>query len=436
MVKMMRISYYSLGCKVNLYECEAIIQQFVKNGFELVNFHEIADVVLINTCSITEVSDAKSRKIIRQATRISPYAIVAVMGCYAQLNPEEIKKIPGVDLLIGTQYRHQVYDMVMELLKNRHFMMKIDEISHLKIYEELKVLRYTNKTRGFVKIEDGCDNFCSYCTIPYARGRVRSRQPHDVIDEIRTLSDEGMKEIVLTGINTGCYGRDLDHYSFVQLLNDLIEQVPSLGRLRISSIELTEITDELLDLIKRYPNHFCMHLHIPLQGGIDSTLERMNRKYRIIDFEERLKNIRTLFPMINITTDIMIGFNGESDEDFLETCNNIFRLGFGEMHVFPYSRRPLTKAYHFPDIISEVVKKDRVKQMLAINQMMGLAYRMQFKGKIVSLLVEKNDNGILFGHTSNYIEVEVKGNLSPNTEVDVVLTDPGYPISKGVIHEF
>ncbi|MFA6890388.1 MAG: radical SAM protein, partial [Bacilli bacterium] len=270
----------------------------------------------------------------------------------------------------------------------------------------------------------------------YARGRVRSRQPHDVIDEIRTLSDEGMKEIVLTGINTGCYGRDLDHYSFVQLLNDLIEQVPSLGRLRISSIELTEITDELLDLIKRYPNHFCMHLHIPLQGGIDSTLERMNRKYRIIDFEERLKNIRTLFPMINITTDIMIGFNGESDEDFLETCNNIFRLGFGEMHVFPYSRRPLTKAYHFPDIISEVVKKDRVKQMLAINQMMGLAYRMQFKGKIVSLLVEKNDNGILFGHTSNYIEVEVKGNLSPNTEVDVVLTDPGYPISKGVIHEF
>ena len=430
MVMMMQISYYSLGCKVNLYECEAIIQTFLQHDFELVDFHEPADVVLINTCSITEVSDAKSRKIIRQAIRISPNAVIAVMGCYAQLNPSQVTQIPGVDIVIGTQYRHQLFDMVMDVLKTREAITRVTELPRLSGYEELKVSRYTDKTRGFVKIEDGCDNFCSYCTIPYARGRVRSRLPLDVLNEIKTLTEEGTKELVLTGINTGCYGHDLEHYSLTSLLKEMIK-IPNLGRLRISSVELTEVSDELIVLIKDHPDHFCHHLHIPLQGGANPTLKRMNRKYTMEDYLNRIQAIREQIPMINITTDVMVGFSGESDEDFLETLHNIKCCAFGEMHVFPYSRRPLTRAYQFDGIVPEVVKQQRVKQILELNESLALSYREAFMSQTIEVLVEKCENGILFGHTSHYLEVEAEGEVAPNTIVKVKITKIGYPISKG-----
>lgn len=435
MVILMRISYCSLGCKVNLYESEAVIQEFIKTGFTLVDFHEKADVVIINTCSITETSDSKSRKMIRSAIRTSPNAVIVVMGCYAQLKPDAVCEIPGVDLLIGTQYRSQIFPMVMDILRNRHQISKVDDISRVKTYEELKVSRFTDKTRGFVKIEDGCDNFCSYCTIPYARGRVRSRASQDVIEEIRLLSDEGVKEIVLSGINTGCYGQDLDHYTLIDLLRDLIKNIPNLGKLRISSIELTEITSELLQLIKDNPSHFCMHFHIPLQGGHNETLKRMNRKYTLETYISCISNIRSLFPNVNITTDVMVGFSGETDANFQETLANICQIGFGEMHVFPYSRRPLTKAYHFPDIVSESIKKERMSAMLALNETMAHKYRLLFKDQILPVLVEKCENGTIYGHTSNYLEVQIDGICEVNTFVFVKLANPGYPISKGVLYE-
>lgn len=428
----MKISYYSLGCKVNLYETEAIVNQFVDRGFELAKFSDLCDIYIINTCSITEVSDAKSRKIIRQAVKTNPNAIVAVMGCYAQLKPEDINKIQGVDVLIGTSNRDKLFELIMNALNNKQKINCVDNILDVHKYEELKINRFNDKTRGFVKIEDGCDNYCSYCTIPYARGHVRSRKKDDVIEEITTLTKNGIKEIVLAGINTGHYGHDLSDYDFADLLKDICENVAGLGKLRISSIEMTEITSKLLNVMKLYNDHFCNQIHIPLQGGCNNTLKRMHRKYNIDDYKDKISLIRSYFPDINITTDVIAGFCGETDDDFINSLEFISSINFGEMHVFPYSRRPRTVAYNYPDQISPEVKKERVKQLLALNTKKALEYRNNYLHKEVIVLVEREKNGLLFGHTSNYMEVSFVGTVRDNEYAKVLITEVGYPVCKGV----
>lgn len=428
----MKISYYSLGCKVNLYECESIVNKFIENGFTLGKFDEKCDVYLINTCSITEVSDAKSRKIIRQAIKQNNDAVVAVMGCYAQLKPEDIKKIPGVSVLIGTSNRDKIYDLIIDFLNNKNPIYCVDEILNIREYEELKLKCINDKTRGFVKIEDGCDNYCSYCTIPYARGHVRSRDKNNIIEEIQILTNQGIKEIVLTGINTGHYGKELSNYDFSDLLADICENVKGLGKLRISSIEMTEITLKLLNTIKKYNNHFCNQFHIPLQGGCDNTLIRMNRKYNCSQFLDKINLIRSYFENVNITTDYMAGFSGETDLDFEASLKFIEKVGFGEMHIFPYSRRPRTKAYNFDGIVNPIVKKERVNKLLELNKQKALEYRNNFLHKEVEVLVEKEINGLLFGHTSNYLEVLFSGNCQINEYARVMIKDVDYPICKGV----
>ena len=428
----MKISYYSLGCKVNLYECESIVNKFIENGFTLGKFDEKCDVYLINTCSITEVSDAKSRKIIRQAIKQNKDAVVAVMGCYAQLKPEDIKKIPGVSVLIGTSNRDKIYDLIIDFLNNKNPIYCVDEILNVREYEELKLKCINDKTRGFVKIEDGCDNYCSYCTIPYARGHVRSRDKNNIIEEIQILTNQGIKEIVLTGINTGHYGKELSNYDFSDLLADICENVKGLGKLRISSIEMTEITLKLLNTIKKYNNHFCNQFHIPLQGGCDNTLIRMNRKYNCSQYLDKINLIRSYFENVNITTDYMAGFSGETDLDFEASLKFIEKVGFGEMHIFPYSRRPRTKAYNFDGIVNPIVKKERVNKLLELNKQKALEYRNNFLHKEVEVLVEKEINGLLFGHTSNYLEVLFSGNCQINEYARVMIKDVDYPICKGV----
>lgn len=429
----MKVSYYSLGCKVNLYESEAIINQFVDNGFELGDFHDVCDVYIINTCSITEVSDAKSRKIIRQAIKRNPDAVVAVMGCYAQLKPEDIKDIEGVDVLVGTNNRHLLYPLVMENLEFKNKTIMVDDIMKVKEYEEVKINRYNNKTRGFIKIQDGCNNFCSYCTIPYARGLVRSRDRDDVISEIKLLVDHGMKEIILTGINTASYGKDFSNYLFSDLLRDIFKEIPNLVRLRISSIEITEINDEVLKVLHDNKDRFCLHFHIPLQGGTNKVLKRMNRKYDLSLYESYINKIRNLFPGVNITTDVLAGFASETDEDFKEACEFINRIGYGDMHVFPYSKRPKTIAYDYPDHVNEITKQLRVNTLIQIAEENGLKYRQTWVDKEVMVLVEKVVNGNCYGHTSNYLEVEFKGNAKQNDLVKVKITKAGYPKSKGVM---
>lgn len=427
----MKISYCSLGCKVNLYESEAVLNQFLDHGFELGQFDEVCDVYLINTCSITAVSDAKSRKMIRQANRRNPQAIIAVMGCYAQLNPDTVSKMEGVDIMVGTNHRHRIFDMVMDYLKTHQMLQHIDSIANMRTYEEIKIRRFNQKTRGFVKIQDGCNNFCSYCTIPYARGPVRSRLASDVIDEIRLLTDQHMKEIILTGINTASYGHDLKHYDFADLLLDIIQNVPNVGRIRISSIEMTEITPKLIEVMRTHQNYFCKHLHVPLQGGTDEVLKRMRRKYSIDQYREKIQSIRHVFPYINITTDVLAGFSGETTALFEEACAFIQEMQFGEMHIFPYSKRPLTAAYQYLDHIDEPTKHQRVFTLLQINEHMALAYRMQFLHQIVEVLVEKKENGVCYGHSSEYIQVEFRGTAQVNELARVRLESIHYPISKG-----
>lgn len=429
----MKVSYYALGCKVNLYESEAVINQFVDNGFELVDFHDISDVYIINTCTVTATSDSKSRKIIRQAVKRNPDAVVAVMGCFSQLNPEQVKEIEGVDIILGTTNRHLLYSMVIDSLNNKGKFLEITDFKEIKEYEEIKIKRYNDKTRGFVKIQDGCNNFCSYCRIPYARGTIRSRNPIDVIDEIQNLSNQGMKEIVLTGINTGSYGKDLDNYTFANLLDDLVKKVENLGRIRISSIEVTEISDELLNVISENKAHFCDHFHIPLQGGANATLKTMHRKYNVEYYLNKIKKIRKIFPDANITTDIMAGFVGETNEDFKDALKFVDEIGFGEMHVFPYSKRPNTLAYKMEGHIDEITKRFRVNELLIINKENALKYREGFIGKIVDVVVEKNVRGKAFGHSSNYLEIEFDSKTAKSNDlVKIMVTKADYPISTGV----
>ena len=429
----MKISYYSLGCKVNLYESEAIINEFIDKGYTLGKFNEPCDVYLINTCSVTEVSDAKSRKIIRQAIKQNSEAIVVVMGCYAQLKPEDIKKIEGVDVLIGTSNRDKVYDLVNEAINNKKQISCVDNILDVTKYEELKINHFNDKTRGFIKIQDGCDNYCSYCTIPYARGHVRSRNKDDVINELQLLTDSGVKEIVLSGINTGHYGKDLSEYDFSDLLDEICNKVNNLGRLRISSIEMTEITSKLLNVIKKHQKHFCDHFHIPLQGGCDNTLKRMHRKYNTNEYLDKINLIRSYFEDVNITTDVMTGFSGETIEDFNDSLSFIEKVSYGEMHVFPYSRRERTVAYHYDNIVDPIEKKRRVGLLLELNNKKAMEYRNKFLNKELVVLVEREKNGYYYGHTSNYLEVMFKKNnkVLVNEYCNVLITEIDYPICRG-----
>ena len=436
-----KISYVSLGCKVNLYESVAIINKFIKNGFNLVDFGIESDVTIINTCTVTQMSDQKSRKMIRQAVKASPNGIICVMGCYSQLNQEEASNIDGVDIVVGTSNRNLLYELAINKINEKdingknvlNLCQSYDEIT---TYEDLSLDHYDNKTRGFVKIQDGCENFCSYCTIPYSRGKFRSRDKQSVINEINNLSNHNMKEIVLTGINTGAYGKDLNGYSFSSLLKDIIKEVPNLGKLRISSIEITEITDELIETIKNNINHFCNHLHVPLQGGSDFILNKMNRKYDTQYYLNRINYVRKMLPEINITADILVGFDGETDSLFEDAYNFIEMMKYGETHIFPYSPRIKTKAYSeskkikFKDRVDGITLKNRVNILLELNKKNALEYRQQFIGKPLTVLVEKVKDGLCTGHTSNYLEVrfESKDNLE-NDLVEVVITKPGYPIS-------
>ena len=424
------IAYYSLGCKVNLYETESIINDFLDLGFKLKSFSDSCDVYLINTCTVTHTGDSKSRKIIREAVARNKNAVVAVMGCYSQLRPFDIEAIDGVDIIIGTYNRTKLLPLILEKLNKKEKEKVADkslycDIMKERVYEEMKLSRFTDKTRGFVKIQDGCDNYCTYCTVPYSRGHIRSRKIEDCVDEIKRLSDSGMKEIVLSGINTGAYGKDLG-ITLADLLKEVVK-IENLGRIRISSIEETEITKDLLDVIKENETHFCTHFHVPLQAACDNTLRRMKRKYDIKTYQEKIELIRSYFKDVNITVDILAGFSGETEDDFKEGIEFIKKMNFGEMHVFPYSRREHTLAYNFDNIIDPITKKARVNTLLALNERKALEYRNKFLNKNVEVIVEKNNKGICFGHSSNYLEVEFKSSAKENDKVLVKIIKVGYP---------
>ncbi|MFR2445679.1 MAG: tRNA (N(6)-L-threonylcarbamoyladenosine(37)-C(2))-methylthiotransferase MtaB [Thomasclavelia spiroformis] len=402
---MKTIAFHTLGCKVNTYESNAMLKIFNEAGYQEVDFKEIADVYVINTCTVTNTGDSKSRQMIRKAIRKNPQATVCVVGCYSQIAPEEIEQIEGVGVVLGTQHRKDIVKYVDEYLKTGKPVIKVDNVMNLKMFEDLNIDRFKN-TRAFLKIQDGCNNFCTYCIIPYARGRVRSRDKDSVLNQAKTLVANGYVEIVLTGIHTAGYGEDMDNYSFYDLLVDLVK-IDGLKRLRISSIETSQISDEIINLIGS--NDIIVdHLHIPLQSGCDATLKRMNRKYTTSQYLEKINKIRNYLPNIAFTTDVIVGFPGESDEEFEETYNFIKEVNYSELHVFPYSPRRNTPAAKMKDQVDDKIKHERVNRLLELSKKLNRDFALKQIGKILKVLFEKRDGDYLVGHASDYLKVKVK----------------------------
>lgn len=433
----MKINYCSIGCKVNQYECEALINKFLKNDFVLGDSYTDNDVFIVNTCSVTNTSEVKSRKAVRKVIKDNPKAVIAVMGCYSQINPEALEKIEGVDLIFGTSNRKEIFDKVLCVLNEKEFNKKnISEIDSFVKYENLEIDHYFNKTRAFIKIQDGCENFCSYCIIPYTRGRIKSRPIQNVIDEVKRLVDTGTKEIVLTGINLGCYGEDLSGESLEGLISKILDVVEGDFRIRISSIEVTKVTNSLINLIKKHSNKICNHLHIPIQSANDRVLSLMNRKYDFDFFQKKIKEIREIIPNINITTDVIVGFPTESQEEYLQTFSRINEILFGEMHIFIFSKRDGTSAALIEDDNDPVIVKSRSNKLIELSSKMALIYREKCVKGIFNVLIEKITDGLCVGHSENYLCIKFKdNNFKVNQIVKVKLTKPLYPVSIGEHYE-
>lgn len=397
-----------LGCKVNDYEVNAVGELLLKEGYEAFDSKKdlAPSVIIINTCAVTETSVAKDRKMIRQYRREYPEAILVVMGCYSQYGGKFILDELNADIVLGTSNRHLIPKYIEEFKKINEKIFIHDENNDIKIYENLKLSSHFSKTRAYLKIQDGCNNFCSYCLIPYVRGRSRSRKKEDVLEEISILIENGFKEIVLTGIDMCSYGEDIySNYRFSDLLEDILVNFPNLYRLRISSIEESQIDEKFLHLLKTYEN-FANHLHIPLQNGSKKVLQRMNRKYDLENYKKLIKTIREIRSDISITTDLIVGFPEESDEEFEETYNFCKEIEFSKIHCFPYSLRKGTKAASLKQV-KDKVKTARMKRMLELNESLEKKYKENFIGKDLDVLFERkiNNSNTYKGYTSNYLEI-------------------------------
>ena len=401
---MKTFSTYNLGCKVNAYELSAISSLLIKEGFAEDN--QNPDVVIINTCSVTATADQKSRQHIRKMQKLYPNAIIAVMGCYAQGNYKFIEEEIKPTILLGTSHRKDVVELIKQALNDHQYKTLVEENTRQFEYEELGITSYSENVRAFLKIQDGCNNFCTYCIVPFRRGKMRSREKENVIKEAEYLVKQGYQEIVLSGIHVGGYGQDLENCSFSDLVEEL-SNIPNLKSLRISSIEESEIDDKLIKLIQTKDN-LAKHLHIPLQAGSNHVLKMMNRKYTREQFIERIKQIKKLVPDVMISGDVIVGFPQESEEDFMETYN-LCKECFDMLHVFPYSQRPGTYAAKMDGQIPPEVKKERSKRLLELSNELYKKYASKFIGQEVTVLIEKYDEKqqAYVGHTSNYLEVKI-----------------------------
>lgn len=400
------VAFLTLGCKVNTYESEAMLKLFLQAGYQNIDFKKKADVYVINTCTVTNTGDAKSRQMIRKAIRHNPQAVICVVGCYSQIASEEVASIKGVSIVLGTQYRQQIVDLVNQYKADHQQIIKIADVMNLSTFEDLDIDEFTRNTRAFLKIQDGCNNFCTYCIIPYARGRVRSRSPESVLKQAQALVDHGFVEIVLTGIHTAGYGQDLENYTFYDLLVDLTTKVNGLKRLRISSIEMSQVTHEIIELIGTSPI-IVDHLHIPIQAGCDATLKRMNRHYTTAQFADKLNELKEKLPSLSITTDVITGFPGETEDEFIQTYQWIKEMHFNQLHVFPYSQRKGTPAAKMKNQIDGKIKHERVKQLMDLSHQLQSEFASWQIGKILEVLIEEQDGDVMVGHASNYLKVKV-----------------------------
>lgn len=424
----MKFQIYTLGCKVNTYESNVMRDALLNKGYFEVGLKEKADITIINTCTVTNTADSKSMKVIRQAIRRNENAVIVVCGCLVQNKKEEVSKIDGVDIVIGNINKSKIVDYIEKYIEEKK--QEVDVRNIMDTNFEPMILNNFNKTRAFVKIQDGCNNFCSYCIIPYTRGNVRSKDKQSVLKEIQLLVAEGHKEVVLTGIHTGNYGAEFADYKFADLLKDLVK-IDKLERLRISSIEITEINDDVMEVIKEN-NILVDHMHIPLQSGSDAVLKRMNRKYDKEYFINKIKKLRKIRPNISITTDVIVGFPGETKEEFEETIETIKKIEFTKLHVFPYSKREGTKAAVMDGQVDENIKKKRVKILLQLSKELEYNYMEKFIGKKVIFIPEMAKEEYIIGHTGNFLNVKYRGNKNDlNKDIEVKINNIEYPYCIG-----
>lgn len=417
------VAFYTLGCKVNQYETEAMAELFARRGYRVVPFHARADVYVVNTCAVTATAAQKSRQAIRRALRTNPEALVAVTGCYAQVAPQEVAAIPGVRVVLGTRGHGRIVDLVERVAAGGPALVEVEDVERAETFEELPVATRRSRTRAFLKVQEGCREFCTYCIVPYARGPLRSRAPEKVLEEARALVAAGHRELVLTGTHLGLYGQDLpggpDLAGLLRKLSDL----PGLVRLRLSSIEPLEVTPALIELMAASPV-FCPHLHIPLQSGDDRTLARMGRRYTTAQYAAVIENIRRAVPEAGIYTDIMVGFPGEDEGAFERSYRFVESIGFAGLHVFKYSPRTGTPAAGFKEQVAPAIKQERVKTLLALDRVLRERFAARFLGRVVDVLVEaKTRQGLGTGYTPQYVRVTFKGGGAPVGEVVPVLAE-------------
>ena len=429
------VAFHTLGCKVNHYETEGIWNMFQSDGYERVDFEKTADVYVINTCTVTNTGDKKSRQVIRRAVRNNPEAVICVTGCYAQTSPGEVMEIPGVDVVVGTQNRKNMIELIEQHEETRLPVNGVKNIMKNRVFEEMDVPEFSDRTRASLKIQEGCNNFCTFCIIPWSRGLLRSRDPENVIEQAQKLVNSGYKEIVLTGIHTAGYGEDMSDYNFARLLRDLETKVEGLKRIRISSIEASQITEEVIEVLDQ-SEKIVRHLHIPLQSGSTSVLTRMRRKYSAEFYKEKVKRLKNALPGLAITTDVIVGFPGETEEEFMETYNFIQDIGYAELHVFPFSRRTGTPAARMDNQVDKDIKETRVTKLIELSNQLAKQYASRFEHDVLEVIPEEKSSteaGILIGYTDNYLKVQFEGSADLiGSIVKVKLTKVGYPINDGV----
>ena len=428
---MNKVAFITLGCKVNQYETNAMAQEFLEKSYEVVEHTEIADIYVINTCTVTNMSDRKSRQMLRRVKELNENAVVVACGCYAQVAKSELEKIEEVDLILGNNEKKNIVELVEKFVKTKKKELEIEDVMNQKEYVEFGDVVYTEKTRAVIKVQDGCDRFCSYCIIPYARGRVRSRKPEKIISEINKIAKEGIKEVVITGIHIASYGKDFkEDYKLINLLEE-INKIEGIKRIRLGSLEPLLITEEFVNRLVRLEK-ICHHFHLSLQSGCDKTLKRMNRRYTIEEFRNIVNLLRKNYEDVNLTTDIIVGFPGETDEEFDKTYEFLKEIKFYKMHVFKYSQRKGTKAAVMSGQIDGNKKEERSRKLIELSNINEKEYNENYVGKEVEILWEEKKEEFYRGHTKNYISAyrklenqnggNDKSNEKPESNIENTIT--------------
>lgn len=405
----MKVAFYTLGCRVNMYESEAMTEKFIRDGYEVVDFSEKADVYVINTCTVTNMGDKKSRQVIGRARRLNSQAVIAVVGCYSQIAPDEVKEIPGVNVVLGTRNKSEIIYWVNKARDEKVNVVSVKPVLKDKKFDDLKIEDYQDKTRAFLKIQDGCNRFCAYCLIPYARGAVCSKDHNKVIEEVKELAAHGFKEVILSGIHIASYGADLEEKITLVDMIEEIEKIDGIERIRIGSIDPTFFTEEVVMRIKKLKK-LCPHFHLSMQSGCDETLKRMNRRYDSKKYEEIVGVLRENIKDVSITTDVIVGFPGETDEEFNKTYEFLKRIKLTKTHVFKYSPREGTKAATMDNQVDGNKKEERSKLLIELSNKNEQEFMRRFLGRDMSVLFEQECNhkpGYFEGYTSNYMKVLV-----------------------------